>query len=368
MKKMSRGALSQSQVIHRCYAYWMLGVLLDHYCLCGMHTDKPYCVYLGLGYVKPWTEMLVRSVGNFQDMFGFLILGAYQDSLNSKNKQIRFRQADLLILILYLGLWLEGFRWYFLVMLQARLILVIGSLMRVPALLQILSMLLLWLLPDRFFPVVDTCNPSWNLSPLQKNIFRGVIQQAFRHSSVLPNLGPFKNCFYFCLCCCVPHGRNHRDKSNTNATIKTCVWHHCCRSKYDNWNSDGNVRLPSQICTAQRECAHLVDIGGIHCLHSSATTVRVRYDICSTQYDLLGQCHAGGLCFPLDLYFFHVATYSVGVFLHAMGLHRPVERRRHSAPMLSVADGSGLRWRLSTQMPSAGYRESGPSSQQVRDL
>jgi len=116
-------------------------------------------------------------------MFGFLILGAYQDSLNSKNKQIRFRQADLLILILYLGLWLEGFRWYFLVMLQARLILVIGSLMRVPALLQILSMLLLWLLPDRFFPVVDTCNPSWNLSPLQKTFFEVLFS---KHSDTAP--------------------------------------------------------------------------------------------------------------------------------------------------------------------------------------
>jgi len=115
--------------------------------------------------------MLIRSIGGYQDMFGFLILGAYQDSQNFKNTPIRFRQSDLLVLILYLVSWSSGWRWYFAVMLQAKLLLVVGSMMRIPALLLMLSMLLLWFLPDRFYPGVDTCNPSWNLSPLQKRLF-----------------------------------------------------------------------------------------------------------------------------------------------------------------------------------------------------
>jgi len=176
MKKMTRGALAQTQVIHRCYTFWMFGVLLDHYCSCSLE-GMTYCLQLGFTHVHPWTELLVRSLGNYQDMFGFLILGAYQDSQNYKNKKIRFRQADVLLITLYLMMWGQGTRWYILVMLQARLVLVIGSILHIPALLQILSMLVVWLLPHRLYPAVDMCSPSWNLPPLLNAFFMALLAQ-----------------------------------------------------------------------------------------------------------------------------------------------------------------------------------------------
>jgi len=197
MKKMSRGALSQTQVIHRCYTYWMLGVLLDHYCWCDMGPQFPYCMQLGLSYVKPWTEMLIRSIGGYQDMFGFLILGAYQDSQNFKNKPIRFRQSDLLVLILYLLTWSHGWRWYFAVMLQAKLLLVVGSIVRIPALLLMLSMLLLWFLPDRLYPGVDLCHPSSNLSPLQKIFFEVLFSKGMGTAPFCPILDHPRTVFIF---------------------------------------------------------------------------------------------------------------------------------------------------------------------------
>ena len=39
MKSMSRAAILENAVIHRCYAFWMLGVLTDHYAWCAMSTD-----------------------------------------------------------------------------------------------------------------------------------------------------------------------------------------------------------------------------------------------------------------------------------------------------------------------------------------
>ena len=34
MKRASKGELFENAVIHRCYAFWMLGVLTDHYMRC----------------------------------------------------------------------------------------------------------------------------------------------------------------------------------------------------------------------------------------------------------------------------------------------------------------------------------------------
>mmetsp|Transcript_140089 Transcript_140089/g.254740 ORF Transcript_140089/g.254740 Transcript_140089/m.254740 type:complete len:1172 (-) Transcript_140089:20-3535(-) len=85
MKKLSKWAIFENQVIHRCYAYWMIGVLMDHYLRCAMDDTAngdllPFCTVLASTKVKPWTEVLVRSFGNDQDLFGFIMLGAYQDS------------------------------------------------------------------------------------------------------------------------------------------------------------------------------------------------------------------------------------------------------------------------------------------------
>jgi len=91
-------------------------------------------------------------------------------------------------------------------MLQAKLLLVVGSIVRIPALLLMLSMLLLWFLPDRLYPGVDLCHPSSNLSPPQK-IFFEVLFSKGMGTAPFCNLGPSKDCLYFCLYCCVPHGK-----------------------------------------------------------------------------------------------------------------------------------------------------------------
>ena len=68
MKKASEGELFENAVIHRCYAFWMLGVPTDH--------DMRY-----FSNATFWTDMFVRS-------FGFILLGAYQDARPKKEGAI----------------------------------------------------------------------------------------------------------------------------------------------------------------------------------------------------------------------------------------------------------------------------------------
>jgi hypothetical protein len=79
MRNMSKAQITETQVIHRCYAYWMIGVMSDHWNLCGM--GGAYCAVENIkGVVPPWVELFMRQLGNDQDMFGFIFLGALQDS------------------------------------------------------------------------------------------------------------------------------------------------------------------------------------------------------------------------------------------------------------------------------------------------
>jgi len=56
----------------------MIGVLADHYMRCAIDsysidTSTFYwlsCTTLARTSVKPWTEIIVRSLGNDQDLFG----------------------------------------------------------------------------------------------------------------------------------------------------------------------------------------------------------------------------------------------------------------------------------------------------------
>ncbi|CAE7916327.1 pcbAB, partial [Symbiodinium necroappetens] len=114
MKSMSRAAILENAVIHRCYAFWMLGVLTDHYAWCAMSTDPkdptgmrslPFCTALASWNVAPWAEALVRSLGNDQDLFGFIMLGAYQDSRpqsSEARKRARLGWSDLFVFAVYL--------------------------------------------------------------------------------------------------------------------------------------------------------------------------------------------------------------------------------------------------------------------------
>jgi amino acid adenylation domain-containing protein len=116
MKKMSSWAIFENNIIHRCYAYWMIGVLTDHYARCAsdsvpvMHSTTKtlfaeFCTPLASASVAPWSEILIRSFGNDQDMFGFIMLGAYQDSRPSKpgaKPLVKFGMKDLFVFVIYL--------------------------------------------------------------------------------------------------------------------------------------------------------------------------------------------------------------------------------------------------------------------------
>ena len=69
----------KNAVIRKCYVFWMIGVLIDHYMRC-YSSSAPFCAILAQDVVKPWSVILVHSFGNDQDMFGFIMLGAYQDA------------------------------------------------------------------------------------------------------------------------------------------------------------------------------------------------------------------------------------------------------------------------------------------------
>jgi hypothetical protein len=110
MKKMSKSALLETAVIHRCYAFWMIGVLSDHFCRCAMDVDaersiQRFCTSLARQDVRPWTEILIRSLGNDQDMFGFILLGAYQDSrpVGAEGARVDFGLKDLYMFAVYLA-------------------------------------------------------------------------------------------------------------------------------------------------------------------------------------------------------------------------------------------------------------------------
>jgi len=112
MRSMSKMAILENAVIHRCYAFWMLGVLIDHYCHCALTADPndadklmPYCTALATDNTPPWSEMLIRSLGNDQDLFGFIMLGAYQDTRTKRKGQrpvLRPRWLDMYIFCVYL--------------------------------------------------------------------------------------------------------------------------------------------------------------------------------------------------------------------------------------------------------------------------
>lgn len=201
MKKLSKWAIFENAVIHRCYAFWMIGVMSDHYMRCAIDMNVaqdvyyPFCTILARGKVKPWTEILVRSFfGNDQDMFGFIMLGAYQDSRPAKPggpPRVNLGLKDLFIFVVYMlmalpfpqlmhyvfggwawpvywggdpppsNLWnwdymrvnsdTSDHRWYLLMVLQARIFMQIMETLRAPGWVQCLMCLLPCVLPDAAF-------------------------------------------------------------------------------------------------------------------------------------------------------------------------------------------------------------------------
>lgn len=110
MKKMSRGALEENNMIMRCYAFWMFGVLVDHFTSCAISTPwetTAYCRELAAKSIYPSTEIFFRSLGNDQDMLGFILLGAYQDTApgpDGKRPKMTFGMKDIFLIAFYLAM------------------------------------------------------------------------------------------------------------------------------------------------------------------------------------------------------------------------------------------------------------------------
>eukprot|EP00746_Dinoflagellata_sp_MGD_P002200 gnl/MRDRNA2_/MRDRNA2_104257_c0_seq1.p1 gnl/MRDRNA2_/MRDRNA2_104257_c0~~gnl/MRDRNA2_/MRDRNA2_104257_c0_seq1.p1 ORF type:complete len:1108 (-),score=158.55 gnl/MRDRNA2_/MRDRNA2_104257_c0_seq1:24-3302(-) len=166
MRQMSHKAILETQVIHRCYAFWMIGVILDHWYMCGV-PGFPLCGALSSVSVHPWTELVIRGWGNNQDLLGFIMLGAFQDARPGPDgsKSIKWGVTDFFILYAYIILTLTSWfyegcvitdftssyekftcvidilapsdhRWYLFMLLQIRLFLFIGEIAHTPGWLQ----------------------------------------------------------------------------------------------------------------------------------------------------------------------------------------------------------------------------------------
>lgn len=194
MRKLSQWAIFENAVIHRCYSFWMLGVLLDHWCRCAIDSDSngqliPFCSTLAMSAVPPWAEAMLRSFGNDQDLFGFILLGAYQDSRPPgprRKPRVNFGLKDLFIFAVYLLMALpfaqmmhyvfgslawpkhwdgvpdnnwdytfmrvnsftSDHRWYLIMVLEARVFLAVGEKLRVPGWLQTVVAVIPCFLPN----------------------------------------------------------------------------------------------------------------------------------------------------------------------------------------------------------------------------
>lgn len=108
MKKLTQGALMESQVINRCYTVFMLGVIIDHSMQCFLDMGG-FCGELAVTAVEPWAEMLVRSVGvgGQQAMIGFLMLGGWADSRpepGSQKSALALHMKDVTLLLVFVAM------------------------------------------------------------------------------------------------------------------------------------------------------------------------------------------------------------------------------------------------------------------------
>merc|ERR1740121_2058232 len=68
-------------------------------------SDAKFCTILARTSVAPWSEILLRSFGNDQDMFGFIMVGAYQDSRSGGQNgkpRVQLGLKDLFVFLVYL--------------------------------------------------------------------------------------------------------------------------------------------------------------------------------------------------------------------------------------------------------------------------
>jgi len=154
-RNMSKTKMLWQAATWACYGYWSLGVVMDHWMGCSPKSWMCETV----GYVLPyWGELALRSVGNVQDMCGFLVLGAMQDAGDDPKQGAKLGIRELVVWILHiltfviiplidrLTPWQVGYpniqesnihRWYLWMYVLARIILAVFTRLNIPAILQV---------------------------------------------------------------------------------------------------------------------------------------------------------------------------------------------------------------------------------------
>eukprot|EP00933_Yihiella_yeosuensis_P048665 TRINITY_DN4496_c0_g3_i3.p1 TRINITY_DN4496_c0_g3~~TRINITY_DN4496_c0_g3_i3.p1 ORF type:complete len:837 (+),score=147.54 TRINITY_DN4496_c0_g3_i3:128-2512(+) len=185
--------LAEDRLADNMRAFLMFGVIMDHWAGC---ADSSMCslVVEGMIWQQPAEvqpqlasfEVVVRSIGNYKCMSGFMMISAYADS--AFDDASRWSKADLVVLLTYLQmLWVLDplvwvachgthpewcsddenmfagiHRWYLLVMLVIKVCHVIFRIGRVPPFLQcMLITILAFTLPAELGCLTDTkCSTS----------------------------------------------------------------------------------------------------------------------------------------------------------------------------------------------------------------
>jgi len=185
-RNMSKTKMLWQSATWACYGYWSLGVVMDHWMGCSPKSWTCETV----AYLLPnWGELAVRSIGNVQDMCGFLVLGALHDAGDDPKQGAQLGLRELVVWILHIltfvliplidGLtpWQVSYpniqesnihRWYLWMYVLARLILAAFTKLNVPAILQVVIVAFAaYIAPSR--GVLDICNitdPDQNIHKL----------------------------------------------------------------------------------------------------------------------------------------------------------------------------------------------------------
>jgi len=219
-------AVMEARISDNMRAFLMYGVILDHWAGC---SDTGMCNLVVEGMIwkqatalQPsllWIEYFIRAIGNYKDMSGFIMVSAYNDSAYADAGY--FSKSDLVVFVTYLQfMWVLDpliwvmcrasspqwctdevnyfagvHRWYLLVMLGIKVILVLFRLLRIPPLLQCMLVTVLgFLMPSEVMCLEEEkCaavnDPTFwrsnfrSLDPLWNLLFRGGSADIFNMST-----------------------------------------------------------------------------------------------------------------------------------------------------------------------------------------
>jgi len=231
VRTLSSGAAAlarETRIADLMRAFLMYGVIMDHWAGC---ADGSSCraIMEDIVWRQPpssqnsllWLDTLIRMIGNYKCMSGFLMISAYVDSGFAKST--RFGKSDVVVALTYLQMiwvldplvfalcsafqpdrcygdhneYVGVHRWYLLLMLAIKLALAAFRIVRLPPLLQCLLVTFFgFMLPPEIGCMTDmACSRGYDtkawvsvypaLDPLLRLLFMGAFKDAWNmHSSI----------------------------------------------------------------------------------------------------------------------------------------------------------------------------------------